>query len=147
MLKIFSKAAPCEATLYDTKEYKRTRTAYVWESTFEYLIALLVGDSFLAMLLNHLGFSDSMIGIISSLISFSFLFQLLSILVVQKIMNVKRVSLICHALSSIFFMLLFLVPFMDLPEKLRPIIIISSILLAYLFVPSSFFSNASCSNE
>lgn len=132
MLKVFNRSESPEASLYDRKEYKRTRTAYVWESTFEYFISLLVADSFLAMLLNHLGFSDSMIGIISSLISFAFLFQLLSILVVQKIMNVKRASLVCHALSSLFFMLLFLVPFMDLPEELRPVIIISSILLAYL---------------
>lgn len=132
MLKLSGKKTTTEATIYDSKIYKRTRTAYIWDCTFEYFISLLVTDSFLASLLNHLGFSDSLIGIISSLISFAFLFQLLSIIVVQKIMSVKRAAIFCHAMSTLFFMLLFLVPFMNLPKNLRPVIVISAILLAYL---------------
>lgn len=65
--------------IYNTKEYKRSRTAYALQCTFEYFVMLLVADAFLANLLTNMGISDALTGIISSFISFAFLFQLMSI--------------------------------------------------------------------
>lgn len=122
-----------EPTVYDSKDYKKTRLAYIGECTFEYFIHLLVADSFLAILLNHFGFSDSLIGIVSSLVSFSFLFKLLSIVLVKKIHSVKFASIICHALSSLFFMSLFLIPFVNITGNFRTVMVMSMVVMGYLF--------------
>ena len=74
---------------FSTPAFKRSRWAYTIECAFEYFIALLVSDVFLATLLAEMGIPDSVIGVISSLISFAFLFQLFSMLIVQHIRNVK----------------------------------------------------------
>ena len=73
--------------LYESSAYKRSRAAYKWECTFEYFVALLVGDAFLAKLLTYIGFSESATGIISSLITLAFLFQLVAVFVVQLVLR------------------------------------------------------------
>ena len=69
-------------SIFHTPAYKRSRRAYILECAFEYFIALMVADAFLATLLTEMGLSDAVIGVISSLISLAFLFQLFSIFVV-----------------------------------------------------------------
>ena len=61
-----------DANIYNTKEYKRSRKAYIIQCTSEYSITLLVADAFLANLLSNMGISDVLTGIISSFISFAF---------------------------------------------------------------------------
>ena len=117
--------------LYDSPAYKRSRTAYKWECTFEYFVALLVGDAFLANLLTNLGFSESATGIISSLITLAFLFQLVSVFVVRKITNTKLVAILFHSLSQLFFMSLYLIPFMPFAESLKKPLVVVCILVAY----------------
>lgn len=70
--------------IYNNYKYKQSRKAYIVQCTAEYFITLLVADAFLANLLTSIGISDALTGIISSFISFAFLFQLLSILLVKK---------------------------------------------------------------
>ena len=70
--------------------YKRSRASYMAQCTEEHLVSLLVTDAFLAKLLSHTRISDSMIGIISSFAMLSFLFQLLSLILVQKINDTKK---------------------------------------------------------
>lgn len=120
--------------IYDSPAYKRSRLAYKWECTFEYFVALLVGDAFLANLLTYLGFSQAEAGIISSLITLAFLFQLVSIFVARKITNTKLFAILFHTASQIFFMALYLFPFLPLPaslEGLRKPLVVVCILAAY----------------
>ena len=63
--------------IYDCAEYKRSRKSYVAYCTFEYFVSILATDVFLAKLLTNIGLDDSLIGIISSIISLACLFQLL----------------------------------------------------------------------
>ena len=79
--------------IFQTTAYKRSRRAYTLECAFEYFVALMVADAFLATLLTEMGIGDAMIGVISSLISLAFLFQLFSIFVVQHIKNVNMVAI------------------------------------------------------
>ena len=74
--------------IFDTKEYRLSRGAHIAQCMFDYVISLLAADAFLAKLLNYVGMSDSLIGIISSITALSFLFQLLSIWYVKKIRNI-----------------------------------------------------------
>ena len=117
--------------LFESSAYKRSRTAYKWECTFEYFVALLVGNTFLAKLLTYLGFSDSETGIISSLITLAFLFQLVSVFVVRKITNTKLVAILFHTLSQVFFMSLYVVPFLPFAAGVKKPLTVICILLAY----------------
>ena len=62
-----------------TKILKRSQLMYMLEAALEYFIAILVSGSYLATLTKELGLSDSLTGLLSSIISLGCLFQLLSI--------------------------------------------------------------------
>ena len=117
--------------IFQTPAYKRSRMAYILECTFEYFIALMVADAFLATLLTELGLNDAMIGVISSLISFAFLFQLFSIFVVPHIRNVKLVAIPIHCISQLFFLVLYLLPFFHIPQQFRVVIVVGCLMIAY----------------
>ena len=103
--------------IYDSKEYKRSRIAYTMQATFEYLITIFISDAFLAKLLTSIGISDSVIGIISSIITIAFLFQLLAIFLVDKIKRNKQAALIFTTSSQLFFMVLYLIPFFSISKS------------------------------
>lgn len=119
-------------TEYNSQEYKRSRTAYMAQCTFEYLVSLLVTDAFLSKLLTDIGIAESLIGIISSLISFSFLFQLLSIFLVSKMKNTKKTVLFFDTLSQVFFMGIYLIPFLPIGLAAKTVLAVLGILIAYI---------------
>ena len=116
---------------YAAPGYPRSRWAYIAECAFEYFVALLVADPFITKLLKHLEFDDATIGIIQSLISVAFLFQLASIFVVQRITNVKKVAAAVHGIAQMLFMCIYLVPFMPFAKEYRMIVVIACLLLGY----------------
>ena len=118
-------------SIFNTSAYKRSRRAYTLECAFEYFIALMVADAFLATLLSEMGLGDAVIGVISSLISFAFLFQLFSIFIVQHIRNVKAVAVPIHCVSQMFFLILYLLPFLEIPERIRAAVVVGCLLIAY----------------
>ena len=128
--------------VYESKDYRRSRNAYRLECTFEYFVQLLAGGAFLATLLSSIGMSDKTIGIVSSLVSFAFLFQLFSIFVVQRIRNTKRFVVLFHSLGQLGFMLVYLIPFMPFAADFRQVLVVPCILVAYAgnyFVTSMLF--------
>ena len=118
--------------IYASKQYSRSRNAYIAFCALEYFVSLCVSDAFLATLLSHMQISDSMIGIISSIISLAFLFQLLSILLVRKIKNTKKTVILLYTLSFSFFMVLYLLPFGNISVSGRTVFTIVLIMAAYL---------------
>ncbi len=118
-------------SIFNNSVYKRSRWAYTLECAFEYFIALMVSDAFLAILLSEMGINDAVIGVISSLISLAFLFQLFSIFVVQHIKNIKLTAIPIHCVSQMFFLVLYLLPFLSIPSELRAAIVIGCLLIAY----------------
>ena len=121
-----------QVSVYDSAAYKRSRTAYKWECTFEYFVAILVGDAFLAKILKTVGFSDSEAGIVASFITLAFLFQLISVFVVRKITNTKLVAILFHTASQIFFMSLYLIPFLpSVADAWKKPLVIVCIIFAY----------------
>lgn len=119
--------------IYQTLDYKRSRKAYVAQCTFEYLVAILVTDAFLAKLLTDIGINDMIIGVISSLISFSFLFQLLSIYLMSHLKNTKRTVIFFDTLSQLLFLSIYLVPFLPFGVQVKTTIVIIAIVFAYIF--------------
>ena len=90
---------------YNSPEYKRSRTAYIAQSTFEYFISLLVADAFLAKLLTSIGLSDAVVGIVSSFISVAFVIQLASIPLVRTKISTKKLVITFDTLSQLLYML------------------------------------------
>ena len=116
---------------YNSTEYKRSRKAYMAQCTFEYFVSLLVTDAFLAKLLADIGMSDSLVGIISSFISLSFIFQLLSIFVVRLKISTKRLVIIGDTVSQLFFTLIYIIPFIPIEATAKKILVMLAIIIAY----------------
>ena len=131
------------ASEFDSRIYKRSRTAYIWDCTFEYFVSLLMADSFLAKLLGNLGFSDSQIGILSSFISLAFLFQLCAIPVVRNITDTKRFAVLFHTSSQAVFVFLYLVPFLPIAAAVKKVLVPVCLLAAYFgnyFVTNTIYA-------
>ena len=124
---------------FESTAYKRSRWAYTFECAFEYFVSLLVAGAFLAKILTNIGMTDDLIGIVSSFISLAFLFQFFSVFVVQKISNTKRFVILFHSIGQLFFMALYLVPFLPFADGYRQIIACGCILLAYF---GNYFVNS-----
>lgn len=118
--------------IFNSTDYKKSRSAYTVQCMFEYFISILSADAFLAKLLKDIGLSDALTGVLSSLISFTFLFQLLSIPLAGKIRNVKKPIIALDTLSQLFFAALYTVPFMPISISGKAVTVTVLILLAYL---------------
>lgn len=101
---------------------------------FEYFISLLTVDAFLAKLLKDIGLSDALTGVLSSLISFTFLFQLLSIPLAGRLKKVKKPMIVLDTISQLLFASLYIVPFMKLGVSGKGVIVTVLILTAYLML-------------
>ena len=116
---------------FQTKDYKRSRSAYIAQSAFDYFVTLLVGDAFLAKLLTALNISDRLIGVIASFVSLAFMFQLMSLFLVKTKVSTKKIVMISETVSICFFMLMYLVPFFPIAESGRKALVVIMIMLAY----------------
>ena len=116
--------------IFQSQQYKRYRSAYITQCTIEHLLGLLVLDAFFAKLLSYIGLSDSMVGIISSFASLAFLFQLLSIRLVQTKLSTKKIVIVADVGSQAFFMLLYFIPFIPLPDSLKKGLVMAAVMIA-----------------
>lgn len=104
---------------------------YIIEAGLEYLISILVADMYLAALTKELGISDSVTGILSSVISLGCLFQLVSTLLRRG--SAKRMVVALSVLNQVLFMLLYIIPLTGWTSTVRQTIFIATIILAYFF--------------
>lgn len=100
---------------------KITRIAYVIEAGFEHFIALFVTGTMLGYILDVIGFSDAMQGIVSTVATFTCGAQLAAIFF--KPSNRKRLVTIGHLLNQTCFFLLYLLPIFDLPQGIKPVLL------------------------
>lgn len=111
-------------------EMKRGRLLYIAEAALEYLIAILVSGSFLATLTKHLGMSDSLTGILSSVITLGCLFQLLS--VSWRPVRAKKAVVILSAANQVLFLFLYLIPLLNVEKPLKITLFTVCVFLSYL---------------
>lgn len=111
-------------------KYNKNQILYIFEATFEYFILLLVIGSYLATLTTHLGFSDSLTGILSSAISLGGLFQLGSMFIRRR--KIKRFVVIFSIVNQFLFAFLYVVPVFDFSGAVKRIIFVVVIVSAYL---------------
>lgn len=108
---------------------------------FEYFIALLSTDAYLAKLLKDMGLSDAATGVISSLTMVTFLFQLLSVPVAGKLKRIKKYVIAADTASQLLFAAVYTVPFMPISLKGKTIAVTALILLGYLAL---YLNNTIC---
>ena len=114
-----------------SKPYVISRRLSILQADLEYLIAILVGSTFLARLTSGMGFSDSLTGIISSVISLGCLFQLFSLLFRKK--RFKKFVVVLSIINQLLFMLLYVIPLVDIPSNIKTAIFTVFIISAYFF--------------
>lgn len=117
---------------FSSADYKRSRIAYTMYAMFEYFVAILVADSFLAKLLKSVGFGDGDIGIISSFISLAFVFQLFSLLLSRKRGSKRVLILILETVGQVLFLALYLLPFLKIDAQFRRALVYVFIIGAYM---------------
>lgn len=100
------------------------------QAALEYLISLLVAGSFLATLTKELGFSDSLTGILSSVISLGCIFQMLSVFVRRK--QVKGFVILMSVANQLLFMMLYVIPVFPVSGKAKTVFFVIFIFSAYL---------------
>ncbi len=113
-----------------SKDIKHGQLMYTLEAALEYLISILVTGSFLATLTKELGFSDSLTGILSSIISLGCLFQMLSVFL--RCRKVKNIVVIMSIVNQLLFMFLYVIPVIPISTKYKTVAFVISIILAYL---------------
>ena len=104
---------------------------YIIEAGLEYLISILVADMYLAALTKELGISDSVTGILSSIISLGCLFQLVATLLHKGSAKVKVVAL--SIINQLLFMSLYIIPLTNMSRQTKQTVFIVAIILAYFF--------------
>ena len=117
---------------YYSPEYKRSRGAYIAQSTFEYFVSMLAAGAFLAKLLTSLGISDALAGIIASFSSLVFVVQLFSLVLVKGRLGAKALSLIFETASQMCFAAMYFIPFMPLSRGGRQALVVALILFSYV---------------
>lgn len=125
-------------SIFASAEYKRSRNAYTILCMIEYFITILVDDAFLAKLLGYMGISDSLTGIITSVISLATVFQLGAIFVLALPINRKKAVTAMNIVSYVLFGSLYLLPFLNIGVGIKTVLVAFNILLAYaaMFIAS-----------
>ena len=112
------------------KQIKRSQIMYILEAGFEYLISLLVTGAYLAKLTEHLGMSDQLTGILSSIISLGHLFQLGALFLRPK--RNKGFVIGLSIFNQLLFTALYIIPLGQGSQPWRSYVFIGFIVLAYL---------------
>lgn len=110
--------------------YKRSRLMYIFEAALEYLVSILVASSFLATLTKYIGMSDGLTGIISSFISLGCVFQLVSLFIKRP--RMKPFVVTFSIINQLLFLLLYVIPVININGTLKAVIFTASIFAAYL---------------
>lgn len=109
-------------------EYATSRFLYILEATFEYFIAILCGGAYIAKISASLGVSDSLTGILTSIVSLGGTFQIVAIFLAQK-RRVKRLVTFLHTLNQLAFTLVYLTPFFPLSATGKILLFVIFLLL------------------
>ena len=97
----------------------RSRGIFIFEAAFEYFVSIMMTGAFLAMLLSRNGVPDWLVGIISSFISLTCVFQIFSASVVKKGSSVKRVIFLFTLVNELIFSLLYVVPVFPISSSVK----------------------------
>lgn len=110
----------------------RNKRLYIAEATLEYIIALLVEGAYLSRMTMAIGLSDTVTGIIHSILSLGNLFGLISMLITKR--KMKKFVIGMSIANQLMFMLLYVIPITGtaIPKGVKSAAFIILIIGAYL---------------
>lgn len=120
-----------DASLYASKDYKRSRLSYMNLCHTEWFVHLLCMDAFLAKLLTYIGVADGLVGVITTIASLSSIFRLLSFSIVPKVRNTKRYAIPMQLFGELMFVSLYLIPLLCVSSQLKSTLMVLCIIFAY----------------
>ena len=112
------------------KSLKRSSLMYIIEAALEYFFTMMVAGSFLATLTKELGLTDSLTGVLSSVVSLGCLFQLLSLLIRPK--KAKKLVMILSMANQTLFTLLYIIPVINISPIVKTVLFVTFIVVAYM---------------
>ncbi len=112
-------------------QYKRSRVLYIVEAAVEYFIHLCVTATFLTAILNEIGVSAALQGIIGSIASLAYSAQLLAVFFVRKTYPCKRWVSILNLVSQMMFALMYCVPMIEISPTAKIAAVVLFLFLAY----------------
>ena len=112
------------------KSDRVTRIAYVVEAAFEYFISMFVTGTMLSYILDTIGFSDAVQGIICTVASFACVSQLFAFVTFGK--RVKRFVTVGHIINQFCFVLVYLLPISGVTYKLKAILLICLLFIGHI---------------
>ncbi len=111
------------------RSLRRNNRLYIAQAAVEYHISLLMTGSFLAALTTALGISDALTGVLSSVISLGCVFQMLSLLL--HLRRSRSFVLGMSVANQLLFAALYFIPFLPLGGRVRIVLFVVLLLLAY----------------
>lgn len=111
----------------DIKQMKRGKNLFIFEATFEYFIAIVIGGAYLAKVTSALGMSQGLTGILSAFVSLGHVFQLFALFFAGR-RNVKSFVTVMHSINQVCFALIYLIPSMGIPKIVKHIAFIAFLL-------------------
>lgn len=115
----------------DQDRYRTSRILYILEAALEYFISILVTGTYLAKITSSIGMNDTLTGILTSFVSLGCGFQMIAIFLANK-RPVKRWVTILHSLNQLFFVLIYLVPFIQLTKTQKTVMFIVFLLMGHI---------------
>ena len=112
------------------KKYDLSQKMYIVEATAEHLISIVVSGAFLATLTKHLGISDSITGILSSVSTLGCLFQLISLFFQPT--RKKPFVIALSIANQLLFVSLYFIPLLNINSTVKIALFVAIIILAYL---------------
>ena len=117
-------------------EHKKERLCYILEELFNYLITILVSGvngSYIAKITDYLGFSDSLTAILSAFVTLGYSAQILAGMFFRRGKVKKRLTMI-FMINQLLFLMLYLVPFFEVPNGVRTALFVVLLLGGHLML-------------
>ena len=119
-----------DRSVYLRDRDKTTRIAYIIEAGFEYFMSLFVTGTMLGYVLDTLGFSDALQGIISTVATFTCGAQLFALLWVGR--RRKRMVTVGHLINQSCFTLLYLLPIFNISSEIKTVLLLIALFTGHI---------------
>lgn len=112
------------------KSDKITRIAYVLQAAFEYFISMFVTGTMLGYILDTLGFSDAVQGIICTVATFTCGAQLFAL--ARSGRRVKKFATVGHIINQSCFCLIYLLPLFNLTPIVKTVLLVTLLFVGHI---------------
>lgn len=111
-----------------TSSDRKGQILFIIERTVEYFISIITGGAYLAKVTSAIGMSQGLTGILTSFVSLGAVFQIFALFLAQK-RRPKRFVLLLHTVNQLAFVLVYLIPLVNVPTIAKHVFFIAFLLI------------------